>query len=265
MTDEFSQRVDKLLNEQIFSYSRLKVFETCPFQWYLKYVEKLKEEEALPLMLGKAVHKAIEEKMLGKDDKQALLEGWKEVEFYPIDLIEYQALVRRANVDQGEANRDNVEVELHFVLPLDGEGSPRIQGYIDTFRRIFGTLNFTDWKTNRVMYEPMDNMQIALYAWALATIHNVSEVTGTLFFLRFFKDNAKTKTFTIEEMEQARQWALKHANAVLMSLQDYFVVHKPFEQCFPAKANPGCAHCPFADVCVTEYPKIIESEGVFVK
>lgn len=259
-----SEQVKNLMKNQVFSYSRLSLFEECPYQWFLKYVLKLNEGEALPLMFGKAVHKAIEEKMNGLPDKEALLAGWKEVDFYPLNLVEYETLFRRANVEIGDAKRPNVDTEQHFVLPLAGEGSPRIQGYIDVTRQIFGTVEFIDWKTNRMMYEPMDNMQLPLYAWAISQIHNVSQVIGTLFFLRFFKGNVKSKIFYQEEMEQARLWALRIATNIQLAMNNYFVHKQPFEDCFPAKANRRCANCPFADMCVTSYPKINQCEGVFV-
>lgn len=262
---EFKQHVAKMMKEQVFSFSRLKLFESCPFRWYLKYVLKNEEGESLPLMLGKAVHKAIEEKLLGKSDKESLLEGWKEVDYYPIDLFEYEKLFQRANVVRGDSLRPTVEVEKHFTLPLDGEGSPKLQGFIDLVQQIFGLYSFTDWKTNRVSYEPMDNMQLALYAWALSIIYNVSEVTGTLFFLRFFKDNVKTHTFKKADMEAARQWALNLANEINSRLEDVFVHNKDMASCFPAKSNNGCANCPFAVECLTNYPNILKSEGVFVQ
>ncbi len=150
MTDEeFKQHVENLMKDQVFSYSRLKLFEGCPFRWYLKYVKNHEESDSMPLMLGKAVHKAIEEKLLGKSDKEALLQGWKEVDYYAIDLVEYETLFQRANVVRGDALRPNTEVEKHFTLPLDGDGSPKLQGFIDIVQQIFGTYSFTDWKSNR--------------------------------------------------------------------------------------------------------------------
>lgn len=265
MTDEeFKQHVENLMKDQVFSYSRLKLFEGCPFRWYLKYVENHEEGDSMPLMLGKAVHKAIEEKLLGKSDKEALLQGWKEVDYYAIDLVEYETLFQRANVVRGDALRPNTEVEKHFTLPLNGEGSPKLQGFIDMVQQVFGTYSFTDWKSNRLKYEPMDNMQLALYAWALSIIYNVPQVTGTLFFLRFFKDNVKSQLFTKVEMEEARSWALDLANEIQANLEKHFLQHMPLEECFPAKGNPGCSNCPFAIRCAIQYPNILKSEGVFV-
>jgi hypothetical protein len=246
----------------IFSFSRLNLFESCPFRWYLTYIEKRETEMSLPLALGRAVHKAIEQKMKGDTDKDALLKGWKDVEYYDFNLTEYEELYRRANVVQGEANSPSVEVEKHFTLYLDGEGSPRVQGYIDVVRHIFGTVSFDDWKTNHQMYEPMDTMQLPLYAWALSQIYNVDQVTGTLFFLRFYKNNRKTFVFSKKEMEQARQWALKVAEEILAAKNDVENGHRRFEDCFPAKANSSCTNCPFATECIERYPKNIK--GVFI-
>lgn len=264
MDEKISREIENLLQTNTFSFSRLNLFENCAFAWFLKYVVKIEQEDTLPLMLGKAVHKAIEMKMTGSEDKQALLEGWKEVEYYPFDLDEYQKLFSRANVMKGEAESPNVNVELHFKLPLDSsEGSPVIQGFIDVYREIFSTYSFTDWKSNRVMYEPLDTMQLPLYAWAISVIHNVSSVTGTLFFLRFFKDNVKTMTFTETHMEQARKWALELAEQINSALKRYYVLGEKLENTFPAKPNKGCANCPFANICVINYPNISKSEGVF--
>lgn len=242
--------------EMIFSYSRLALFNDCRYRWFLKYIEKIEEDnDTTPLMLGKAVHKAIEEKMLGKSDKLALIEGWREVDYFDLNLDEYQSLFHNSHVEMGEGNSPNVSVEYHFELPLDGEGSPKVQGYIDVIKHIFGTYSITDWKTNRVMYEPMDNMQLALYAWALSKIHNVPSVTGTLFFLRFFKNNRKTVTFNAEDMEKARTWALNLAHEALTAIANYEKGTVPFEECFPATPNHGCAYCPFAVNCTINYPK----------
>lgn len=257
-----TDHVQQLLNDQVFSYSRLKLFEDCPYRWFLKYVERIEQDDVLPLMLGKAVHAAIESKMNGLSDKDALLNGWEEVDYFDFDLHEYERLFQNANVQRGEALNDNVEVERHFTIHLDGDDSPRLQGYIDVIRTLFGAYEIIDWKTNRVIYEPMDNMQLALYAWAISKTHNVTDVTGTLFFLRFYREKRKSKLFRSEEMESARKWALDIANAVTQGLDDYFNHDKPMGDCFPAKAHSGCATCPFADRCLNENPKI--SEGVFV-
>lgn len=241
----------------IFSFSRLSLFDACKFKWFLRYVLKVAEKDVLPLALGKAVHRAIELKMFGSDDKEALLGGWREAEFYPFDLKEYQQLYNRAPVLKGEANQEGVEVEKHFVLPLDGKDSPRVQGFIDEIRRPFGELEFKDWKTNRVMYEPTDTMQLALYAWALSQMYDdVEEISGTLFFLRFRKNNVKRFVFNRKHMERARLWALYTAKSIEASLDAVKADPDAVSDYFPATPCKECSTCSFAAICTEKYPKI---------
>jgi CRISPR/Cas system-associated exonuclease Cas4 (RecB family) len=44
----------------IFSFSRLNLYETCPRRFYLKYVEGMEEPPTEAAELGKAVHRYIE-------------------------------------------------------------------------------------------------------------------------------------------------------------------------------------------------------------
>lgn len=251
------KNIDLLIEERTFSFSRLSIIEECLYLYYLKYVEQVPvDDETLPLALGKAVHKAIEEKLKGADDKQALLSGWKEVEYYPFDLVEYETLFRNSNVKKGEALNGDVQTEIHFKLPLDEKSdSPYIQGYIDYLRNVFNMYDFQDWKTNRIMYEPTDTFQLPLYAWSISKLYNVESVSGALYFLRFYRDRRKSKVFMKDDMENARQWALSLANKALNSLKS-FKMGKPLEEAFPPTLNKRCMYCPFAYICLSTYESI---------
>lgn len=252
------KNVDSLLKERTFSFSRLSIIESCMFLYFLKYVEQLSENgEVLPLVLGKAVHKAIEGKLKGLDDKQALLSGWKEVDYYPFELSEYELLYRRADVQRGEALSDLIKTEFYFKLPLENSSdSPVIQGYIDYLRQVFGRYDFNDWKTNRIMYEPTDTNQLPLYAWAISKIYNVDSVTGTLSFLRFYRNRKKSRVFHHQDMEQARKWALNLARKALNSLENLQKGKSSVSKAFPPTLNEHCGNCPFAHVCVSAYENI---------
>ena len=55
----------------LYSFSRLSLYETCPYRFYQKYILGKDDVVTKPLALGKAVHKAIELKIDGasEDDK----------------------------------------------------------------------------------------------------------------------------------------------------------------------------------------------------
>ena len=252
------KNVEVLLDERTFSFSRLSLIEQCLYAYFLKYVEQVKvDEDKSYLMLGKAVHKAIEEKIKGLDDKQALLAGWKEVDFYPLNLEEYERLFRQAKVSRGEALSEFAKTELHFKIPLsDKADTPYLQGFIDYLREVFGSYDFTDWKTNRSMYETTETYQLALYAAALHYMYGVQYVTGTLYFLRYFKNNRKSKSFTLNDMNAALKWALDIAEDTLQRLSDLNEGLKNIEEAFPPSLNDKCSFCPFAHICVNQYPNI---------
>lgn len=256
MESHVKERIQKLLSERTFSYSRLTLYEDCPFAFFVRYVAEIKTKDSLPLAFGKAIHKAIEEKIRGAEDKDALVSGWEIVDFYPFDLDEYEKIYRNAKVERGAARDSNVHTEIHFKLQLENKSnSPYVQGFIDVHSNIYGNHSFIDWKTNRVMYNPFDTMQLPLYAWAIGEIYNVSNVRGTLYFLRFYKENQKSALFSKEDMENARIWALILANKTLKSLENY--LHgQAFEDAFPTRPNMRCANCPYADICVKKYEKI---------
>jgi len=252
------KNIDVLLNERTFSFSRLTLIEQCLYAYFLKYVERVKvDEDKEYLILGKAVHKAIESKLNGLDDKESLLAGWKEVDFSPINLKEYETLFGRSKVLRGEALGEFAETEIHFKIPLsDKQNTPYLQGFIDYLRKVFGTYDFSDWKTNRIMYEPDQTFQLALYAVALNYLYGVQHVTGTLVFLRFFRNNRKKITLTLEDMNRAKEWALRLAEDTLQRLSDLKDGSKTLKEAFPPIMNSKCSFCPFAHICVSEYPKL---------
>ncbi|HWO74729.1 MAG TPA: PD-(D/E)XK nuclease family protein [Bacillus sp. (in: firmicutes)] len=243
----------------VYSYSRLSLYMTCPFRFYLRYIEKWEEPITAPLALGKAVHKAIESFLKGRDKETALMDGIVEADFYPFDKAEYKELVGKAPCIQGEGLSQNVTIEQYFKLRLsDDPSSPYLQGYIDLVRENFGMYSFVDWKTNRKKYDSTANMQLPLYAWALATIHKLDSVQGTLFFLRYFKNAAVSKVFTVDEMDEARKWALSLAEEIEQKLFLLEVGAGKAGDIFPATPSSHCRYCPFAYDCL----KIHTSLGV---
>lgn len=61
------QRTKNLKSGSYFSVSQLKMFDSCPHKWYLKYVLKLKEPEQDYFEIGKFGHKVIEYYFKGKN------------------------------------------------------------------------------------------------------------------------------------------------------------------------------------------------------
>lgn len=226
----------------IFSYSRLHLFKKCPFRFFKKYVEGYEEPITESLALGKAVHKTIEDKINGIEHAEAVLNGYIECDFHPevkIETISYLASNANVNPKMGET-------EVYFELTLDenNEGT-KIRGYVDLVED--GGKHITDWKTNHVLYSVRDTFQLGIYAWAVHKMFRVKEVVGTVYFLRHKK--ASSYIFDMNDMENARQWALGLANAIHSKLKMYSMFPESKDDIFPACPSSNCRHCPFALEC----------------
>ncbi|MDP4087445.1 MAG: PD-(D/E)XK nuclease family protein [Bacillota bacterium] len=238
----------------IYSYSRLSLYEECPYHFYKRYVEKREEPITEPLALGSAVHKAIELILKGMEKEEALFTAEMDSPL-PLNSLELRTLVEKAPILQGEGLKEGVEIEKYFNLPLSSNpNAPHIQGFIDLFQLIFGTIEFTDWKTNRVKYKPTETKQLPLYAWALSKIYKIKEITGTLHFLRFFKNARERMTFSEEDMENARKWAETTANEIENKLL-LLELGEPADKLFPFKPNKNCKNCPYAAECLLKNEK----------
>lgn len=81
----------------LYSYSRLSLYETCPYRFYQKYILGKDEPVTKPLALGKAVHKAIELKINGVSEHEAIIEAIIESDFHPeVTYEEIASLMQRA-------------------------------------------------------------------------------------------------------------------------------------------------------------------------
>jgi len=222
----------------IFSFSRLSLYEKCPYRFYLKYVLDRPEPVTKPLALGKAVHKAIELLMQGADEEEAVIAALIECNFHPqVTRDEVVSLMRSAPVLEGKA-------EAHFELPLAPASELKLQGYIDLLQ----TGGFFDWKTSRRVYGPMDTMQLPLYAWAAMEMENLDLVRGTLYFLRFRQP--MSHLFTKTEAEAARVWAYHLAREIAEKVDIYGTFSDMADTLFPARSGSHCRYCPFAAECL---------------
>ncbi|WP_252502745.1 PD-(D/E)XK nuclease family protein [Sporosarcina sp. Marseille-Q4943] len=233
----------------IFSFSRLSLYETCPYRFYKKYIQEYEEPITYPLALGKGVHKAIEDKINGVSHSEAILNGMIETDFHPeVTLEELSDLVSRAPIQKNMG-----ATEIHFKLPLsEEESAPMIQGYIDVVSEEGSKI--VDWKTNRSRYDILDNHQVGLYAWAIGQIKNQSLVEGNLYFLRF--RTASKYVFKQADMERSRQWALGVANEINSKCEILDMLPERAENLFHSTPSSNCRHCPFVLECFRKFSGI---------
>lgn len=222
----------------VFSFSRLSLYEACQYRFYLKYVLDKPEPVTKPLALGKAVHKAIELLIQGAGEEEAVVAGIIECDFHPeVSRDEIKNLMHRVPVVEGKP-------EVHFELPLAPGSDLKLQGYIDLLQ----PGEFFDWKTNWRTYKPLDTMQLPLYAWARKEMEELDVVRGTLYFLRFRL--SMSHLFTKTEVEAARAWAYDLAREIAEKVDIHSTFPEMADTLFPPQPGSHCRYCPFAAECL---------------
>lgn len=225
----------------IFSYSRLSLYEQCPYRFKKVYVDKEKENVTLPLALGKAVHKAIELRLKGFPKDTSIARGFQEANFHKeLSFSEVDKLTRHVKLNRYLGKLE--AVEFSFQLPLTN---------VLTFRGVIDLITtdgeIVDWKTNRKMYDVRDTKQLALYAWAVNEFYAFKKVRGTLSFLRFNEE--RTTIFTDSDLQAARMWAIGLASEINWALEQLKKQPNLEHVLFPARPSSRCKTCPFSIEC----------------
>ena len=235
----------------IYSYSRLKRYEECPASFQYKYLYEMSESPTEALVLGKTVHAAIQMYLNGMNIQLAVDAAIVQEAEIPVNREEVILLVHRSMV----TNISGGQIELHFVIPLDSAGLLQFQGYIDWYQELpDGTVRLIDWKTNRQKYSPTDNHQLGLYAWYLAQATGAKEINADLVFLRYpIAESRQAHTYTLAEMEEARDWALQLAEEIEDKVAEWNIsggIDGMSDNLFPATPGKQCQYCSHASLCI---------------
>jgi hypothetical protein len=162
----------------IINYSRYKLYQTCPRQYYWRYLQNLVlPKVAMPLLFGRCVHKGLEVLLSGKDieeAKTALLEEWNSGPQVPL-LPEEQELVakhQRYALFVLEKYHATYPTEEWTVLAPEVEGTADLpEGHKLKFR----TDGIVSWRNA---------------AWLVE--HKTTAALGPTFFNRFRMDGQIT-------------------------------------------------------------------------
>lgn len=235
----------------IYSFSRLKKYQSCPAAFYKKYVLEIPETPSMPAVLGKAVHSALQHLYSGSTLKAAVETALAAAEL-PVKRDEIIRLSSHPYVSSLIPMKEK-NVEHHFEHFLDGAGSPILQGYMDFWWQDQYGINLIDWKTNRVKFSPLKNHQLGLYAWYLQELTGCKRIHGILVFLRFAEANCQeTVEYEQADIEAARTWALNLASEIDSKLAELSLFNGDPDKLFPATPGSQCEQCSYTAACYQE-------------
>jgi putative RecB family exonuclease len=255
----------------VYSHSRLSSFETCPLQYELRYIRKIrKDEEGIEAFLGSRFHEAME-KLYGDlafrawtlDELLELYEKNWAREFHDRIVIvradrtaeDYRLLGRtfiaayyrrHQPFDQSRV----LGLEQKIEIDLDGTGKYRLAGYIDRLARApDGAYEIHDYKTSSGLpaQEDLDeDRQLALYQMGVeCRWPDAAAVRLIWHYVAFDKDLTSTRT-------PAQLAALREEVKRLIDVIEAAAVFEPRESAL-------CGWCPYWEYCpAKEYKARIE-------
>lgn len=232
-----------LIDNMIWSFSRLNSFDDCSYRWFLKYIKRYKETDKFYASYGTFIHKILERYYKGELKKDDMLSEF---------LINFSKEVKGARpkettvqkyIEQGSKYFENfqplpfnmiaVEKEIKFNI----DGIPFI-GFIDFLGEKDGDFIIVDNKSknlkprsNRIKPTrndiELDKMLKQLYLYSVAIYQQYGKYPKELCFNCFRTGVLIRETFDIEAFKRTIKWAKNQIKSIsetsdFSSNQDFF-------------------------------------------
>lgn len=248
---------------RVFSYTQLKAYDACPWQYRFAYILKVPVPGRPSLSFGRTMHavlyeffRALKERTIAqqsslfgatdhpasctpsRDDLLVLYEKHWIDEWYPSrrNREEYyhkgrEALEAFYDLHQAQWPRAKL-LEERFNIPLN---DVRLKGAMDRVDETPNGLEIVDYKTGRVPKSgKRDSEQLYLYALALKEVFHETPAQLTYYFI---EENKKiSEEFLPEKLEKTRAWIME-------------IITKILEGNFEATPGFHCQFCDYRDIC----------------
>jgi DNA helicase-2/ATP-dependent DNA helicase PcrA len=243
------------LNLNFFSFSQIEVFETCPKQFFYRYVLKVPEADVPALNFGSSIHLALELFYRQvKEQSAPTIEQLTELfrnNFIPAGYFSknqrlksikhgeqiLQAYYEKFHSEHGEV----VSLEDRFSLKLAIKGREyKIVGKIDRIDRHGDLYEIIDYKTGKMPLasELKKSVQLALYALAVMDKN----------FLGLSQEQIRLTLYYLDKQEKysvlAKERDLEKTKADILE-----TITTLRQSQFEPKTGKHCDWCPFKILC----------------
>jgi len=248
----------KLLNESIpkvkkglgLSLSKIKMYENCPYRYYLQYFAKEKFDKAdynpKFFKIGQFAHKYIESKIKGTECKfnsTTMSDNEKEKTMGNCNNVfknEYiKSLLKKGVAEQGFSMNINPMKPDGLEATEKYSRSADFSGYIDFFAIDKGVAHVIDWKTGSIKGDDDDTfMQLMLYAKAISMFKSgVNRFKLSFFYIDH--NEIVTRNFSKSELDKKIQKIVE--KGINIPTTDNVKL-------FPATPGNVCKYCPYSKV-----------------
>lgn len=232
-----------LIRDMVWSYSRIKAFEACPYRWFLNYIEHRRETDQFYSSFGSYMHSLMAEFYEGKAEPDELaarfLSGFREnvKGIRPSPELAAKYIEAGAGFLRGLTMpaEEIVGVEKQIFFALD---SIPFTGFIDLLTRTDEGLIITDHKSRtlkpRTGKNPptkgdreIDDMLRQLYLYSASVRDEYGVFPAKLRFNCFRNGVLIEEPFREEAYEEAVRWAVDSVGKIMETedfapMPDYF-------------------------------------------
>ena len=213
-----------LIDDMVWSYSRIKCFSDCPYRFYMKYIRRLHGKDMFFANYGSFLHELIASFYSGGISKENLTEQYllgfkrrvvgqapsqKVFTSYFLDGLNYLNTISKIPIDIM-----GIEKKISFCVG----GKPFI-GYIDLLGKSGSSLCIIDHKSRKLKPrsnrgEPtktdqeLDDYLVQLYLYSVAVEAEFGKKPEFLCFNCFREGTYIKEQFYEQKFELAKKWAL---------------------------------------------------------
>ena len=219
-----------LIEDMVWSYSRVSAFHDCPYRWFLRYIKGCKESPQFYGSYGSFMHKLIEDFYRGKLTKEEMTTKF---------LFDFQKEVKGERPKESTVQKyikcglDYLKsfepfpynmIEVEKKVKFDIEGIPFV-GFIDYLGESDGDLVIVDNKSRDLKprshrKEPtakdkeLDDMLRQLYIYSAAVKQEYGRFPKALCFNCFKSKTFIEEPFDKKAYDEAIKWVVDSINAI---------------------------------------------------
>lgn len=240
-----------IIDEMVWSYSRITTYETCPYKFFLAYILKLDKKPLFFSDYGSFIHSIIEKYLTGGLRRN-------ELDKYYLSEFKNNVIGRAPNLSvfknyfqQGLSYMKNFAFPYDNVLDIEKKinfeiGGKPFVGFIDAVANDTG-ISVVDNKSRNLKKrsarkkpvksdKELDKYLRQLYLYSLGIVKEYNSLPEELCFNCFRSGTIIKEPFIQEDFEKAQKWALDMIDIIRNTTEwipnvDYFVCNYLCDMC----------------------------------
>lgn len=212
-----------LIDDMVWSFSRLDSYGDCPYRWFLRYIKRHKETDKFYASYGSFMHKILERYYSGELTKDGMLSEFLLKFSDEVKGIRPKETTVQKYIEQGSEYLRNFQplpfkmISVENKVEFDIDGIPFV-GFIDFLGEEDGEYIIVDNKSRdlkprskrakpTVKDRELDEMLKQLYIYSAAVYQKYGKYPKELCFNCFRTGTLIREPFNIEAYNSAIQWA----------------------------------------------------------